>query len=35
MSQATSGRKVYIEDIQAKGPDGSIRELGTITFTIR
>ena len=27
--------KVYIEDIKAKGPDGSIRSLGTIAFKIK
>jgi len=30
-----SGRKVYIEDIKAKGPDGSIRDLGTLTFKVK
>jgi hypothetical protein len=26
--------KIYIEDIRAKGPDGAIRDLGTITIKI-
>jgi gliding motility-associated protein GldM len=29
------GRKVYFEDIKAKGPDGTIRNLGSITFKIQ
>ena len=29
------GRKVYFEDIKAKGPDGSVRNLGTISFKIQ
>ncbi|NJK93528.1 MAG: gliding motility protein GldM [Bacteroidales bacterium] len=28
------GQKVYFEDIKAVGPDGSVRELGTIVFKI-
>lgn len=28
----SKGQKVYFEDIKAKGPDGSVRELGTIAF---
>ena len=35
ISQVPSGGKVYIEDIKAKGPDGSIRSLGTIAFKIK
>jgi gliding motility-associated protein GldM len=30
-----SGRKVYIEDIRAKGPDGTVRDLGSLTFKIK
>lgn len=33
--QIQSGRKVYIEDIKAKGPDGTIRDLGTLTFKVK
>ena len=33
--QVQSGKKVYIEDIQAKAPDGTIRNLGSITFTLK
>jgi gliding motility-associated protein GldM len=33
LSRLGRGQKVYFEDIKAKGPDGSIRDLGTITFT--
>ncbi len=29
------GRKVYFEDIKAKGPDGSVRNLGSIAFKIQ
>jgi gliding motility-associated protein GldM len=35
ISQVPSGGKIYIEDIKAKGPDGSIRSLGTIAFKIK
>jgi len=28
------GQKVYFEEIKAKGPDGSIRELGTLMFKV-
>jgi len=28
------GQKVYFEEIKAKGPDGSIRDLGTLMFKI-
>ena len=28
------GRKIYFEDIRAKGPDGTIRKLGTISFKL-
>ncbi len=30
-----SGRKVYIEDIKASGPDGTVRDLGSLTFKIK
>jgi len=30
-----SKRKVYVEDIKAKGPDGTVRDLGSLTFKIR
>lgn len=33
--QVQSGKKVYIEDVMAKAPDGSIRNIGSITFTVR
>lgn len=29
------GKKVYIEDIKAKGPDGTIRKLPTISFRLQ
>lgn len=29
-----SGQKLYIEKIKAKGPDGTIRDLGTITLRV-
>ncbi|MCR5455883.1 MAG: hypothetical protein K6F33_12920, partial [Bacteroidales bacterium] len=35
IQQVSSGGKIYIEDIKAKGPDGSIRSLGTIAFKLR
>jgi hypothetical protein len=33
--QVQSKRKVYVEDIKARGPDGTVRDLGTLTFRIR
>jgi len=30
-----SKRKVYIEDIKASGPDGTVRDLGSLTFKIK
>ncbi len=35
IEQVKSDDKVYFEDIKAKGPDGSIRSLGSITFKIK
>ena len=35
ISGVPSGGKVYIEDVKAKGPDGSTRNLNTIKFTVR
>lgn len=34
ISNAKRGQKVYIEDIKAKGPDGTVRPLGTINLKI-
>jgi hypothetical protein len=34
INKASRGNKVYIEDVKAKGPDGTVRNLGTIAFTI-
>lgn len=33
--QVTSGKKVYIEDVMVKDPSGAIRNIGSITFTVR
>ncbi len=33
--QVASGKKVYIEDVQAKGPDGTVRDLGSIAFKVQ
>lgn len=33
--QVGSGKKVYIENIMARGPDGSTRKLGSIAFRLR
>jgi gliding motility-associated protein GldM len=35
IQETPSGSKIYFEDIKAKGPDGSIRSLGTIAFKIK
>lgn len=34
INNAKRGQKVYIEDIKAKGPDGTIRSIGTINLKI-
>ncbi len=34
IKQLKPGQKVYFENIKAKAPDGSIRDLGTISFRI-
>ncbi len=34
IKQLRPGQKVYFEDIKARAPDGSIRDLGTISFRI-
>ncbi len=34
ISELESGDKVYFENIKAQAPDGSIRDLGSIIFTI-
>jgi len=33
--QVTAGKKVFIEDVQAKGPDGTVRNLGSIAFKVQ
>jgi gliding motility-associated protein GldM len=35
IKQANRGQKVYIEDIKAVGPDGTIRLLGSIALTLK
>jgi gliding motility-associated protein GldM len=35
IKQTSKNQKVYIEDIKAVGPDGSIRQLGNITLIIK
>jgi len=32
--KAKPGQKVYIEGIKAKGPDGTIRSLGSLSFKV-
>ncbi|GAB4293862.1 MAG: hypothetical protein Kow0068_18820 [Marinilabiliales bacterium] len=34
MRKVDRGGKVYIEDVKAKGPDGSVRKLGSIIFKL-
>lgn len=34
LSKAKRGQKIYIEDIRAKGPDGTIRKLGSIALKV-
>lgn len=35
LDNVKKGQKIYFEEIKAKGPDGSVRELGTIMFKIQ
>ena len=35
INQAPAGSKLYIEDIKAKGPDGSVRDLGAIVLKLK
>ncbi len=35
INQAPAGSKLYIEDIKAKGPDGSLRDLGAIVLKLK
>ena len=35
ISQVPANGKVYIEDIKAKGPDGSVRNLSPIKYTVK
>ena len=34
LEKIKSGQKVFIENIKAKGPDGTIRSLGTLSFKV-
>lgn len=34
LNRVKSGQKVFIENIKAKGPDGSIRNLGALSFKV-
>ncbi len=34
LSKVKSNQKIYIENIKAKGPDGSIRNLGALSFKV-
>ncbi len=35
LRECESGQKIFFEDIKARSPDGSIRQLGAIAFTIK
>ncbi len=35
IGQVPSGGKIYFENIKAKGPDGSIRDLGSISYKLK
>ena len=34
IGELKSGQKLYLEKIKAKGPDGTIRDLGTIALKV-
>jgi len=33
--QVSAGKKIYIEDVEVRGPDGTVRNLGSITFKVQ
>jgi hypothetical protein len=33
--KATIGQKIYVDGIEARGPDGTTRKLGTISYKIK
>jgi len=35
MKKVRPGSKVYIENVKAKGPDGSVRNIGSIIFKVK
>lgn len=34
VNKVSPGQKIFFEDIKAKGPDGKLRDLGSVTFTV-
>ena len=34
LKKAKRGQKVYIEGIKARGPDGTVRNLGSLSFKV-
>ncbi len=34
LSKAKRGQKVYIEGIKARGPDGTVRSIGSLAFKV-
>ena len=34
LEKVKSGQKVFIENIKARGPDGSVRNLGALSFKV-
>jgi hypothetical protein len=34
LDKVKTGQKVFIESVKAKGPDGTIRNLGTLAFKV-
>jgi gliding motility-associated protein GldM len=35
LGNVKKGQKIYFEEVKAKGPDGSVRELGTVMFKVQ
>lgn len=35
LSKVTTGSKIYFENVKAKGPDGSIRTIGTLSLKVK
>ena len=35
LAKVTSGSKIYFENVKAKGPDGTVRNIGTLSLKVK